>query len=116
MKKLLCVLAIMLFPVSLWAADATLKWDEVPGAIGYKIYMSGDGGRIWDTGTDVGMATQDPNIPSMRNYLYQNIPEDRLVLFKASAYDANIESIREWSGAWYDHRKKPLMTPGLGIQ
>ena len=116
MKTFIILFTFMFFSVPAFAADVQMKWDAVSGATGYKIYMSTDMGDTWDNGVDVGMAQQNPTVPSERIYTYQNVPEDRMVLFKGSAYNANAETIRDWSGAWYDHRKKPLETPGLGIR
>jgi hypothetical protein len=90
------------------AADVPLKWDASNGATGYKIQKSLDLGVTWLTGVDVGNVT---------TYTYTGVEENILVLFRASAYNANGESIRTWSGAWYDHRKKPILpASGMGIQ
>lgn len=89
------------------AADVPLKWDPSPGATGYKVFMSTDQGETWLTPMDIGNVTA---------FTYTNVLEDRLILFKASAYNEGGEAVRTWSGAWYDHRKKPLTPPaGQGI-
>ena len=107
MKKLL-ILLVVLFATSVQAADVNLRWDVSPDATGYKVYMSIDNGRSWDGGLDVGNVTA---------YTYQNVPDNGLILFKGSAYNANGEAVRSWSGAWYNGDWKPP-TPqgGIGIQ
>jgi hypothetical protein len=108
MKKLIVIGLILLFPTSCFAADVVLRWDASIGATGYKIYKSEDNGVTWGTGLDVGNVT---------THTYTNVIETKLVLFRISAYNASVESIRLWSGAWYDHRLKPVMAPtGAGIQ
>ena len=106
MKKLI-ILFVILFATAAFSADVPLKWEVTPDATGYKIYMSTDG-QTWDAGKDVGNVT---------SYLYKDVPEDKMILFKGSAYNANGEEIKHWAGVWYDHTKKPpeAMT-GLGIQ
>lgn len=89
------------------AADVPLKWDPAQGATGYKIYLSQDQGVTWSTPLDVGNVTA---------FTYTGAPEDKLLLFRSSAYNEGGEAVRTWSGAWYDHRKKPLTPPtGQGI-
>jgi len=91
-----------------FAADVTLTWDAVAGATGYKLYMSTDQGVSWDPGTDVGDVT---------TYAVAGVVEDRLVMWRASAYNASNEAIRFEAGVWYDHRLKPVNpTGGLGIK
>ncbi len=108
MKKLLLVLIICLIPAIAWSADVTLRWDVVTDATGYKIYKSEDLGVTWGTARDVG---------NVITYIYTGIIETKVVLFRVSAYNANGESVRLWSGAWYDNRLKPISTPsGAGIQ
>lgn len=90
------------------AADVPIRWDVTPGATGYKLQKSIDQGLTWSTPLDVGNVT---------SHTYANVEENTLVLFRASAYNAAGEAIRTWSGAWYDHRKKPVSSAsGTGIQ
>ena len=104
MKSL--IFAILLIPSLCFSADVDLSWLVEAEATGYKIYMSQDLGQTWDSGLDVGLAQQDPIIPAQRTYTYTGVPEDKIILFKCSAYNDDGEGIREWSGAWYDFRKK----------
>jgi hypothetical protein len=91
-----------------FAADVSLKWDPSEGATGYKVQKSLDLGVTWSTGIDVGSVT---------TFVFKNVEENVLVLFRASAYNAAGESIRTWSGAWFDARKKPVSPPsGQGIE
>lgn len=104
MRKLILVFAILFFLASIgYAEDVTLKWDASTGATGYKIYKSEDLGVTWSAPVDVGNVT---------TYTYLNIIETKMVLFKVSAYNSLGESVRHWSGAWYDHTKRPILTPG----
>ena len=98
------ILLFILLPSLCFGADVPITWREVPEATGYKIYISTDCGQTWDAGLDVGMAGQDPDVPIQRTYTYTGVPENTLILFKGSAYNAEGEGIRDWSGAWYDHR------------
>ena len=47
MKKLITVVAILLFPIQAMCADVQLQWDAVDGATSYKIQMSTDMGATW---------------------------------------------------------------------
>jgi len=109
MLKTLFLSLTFIFLASLaLAADVDLKWDASSGAIGYKIQKSLDLGVTWLVPVDVG---------NVLTYKYLNVEENALVLFRASAYNAAGEAIRTWSGAWYDHSKKPVTSPtGTGIQ
>lgn len=108
MKKIiLLTIGIVLMASVSFAVDIPLKWDASIGATGYKIYKSEDMGVTWGTPVDVGNVT---------TYTYLAVIETKMVLFRVSAYSANGESIRYWSGAWYDQRLKPIASPtGLGI-
>lgn len=109
MKKILLIFLFILMSFSFSeAADVSLKWDVSTGATGYKVYKSEDLGVTWGTPVDVGNVT---------TYIWTGIIEDKMILFRVSAYNANGESIRTWSGAWYDHRLRPINSPsGTGIQ
>jgi hypothetical protein len=109
MFRIVFLVLVFIFMVSPgFAADVTLKWDPSAGATGYKIQKSVDLGVIWSAPVDVGNVT---------TYTYLNVEENALVIFRASAYNAAGESIRSWSGAWFDARKKPVSAPsGQGIQ
>jgi hypothetical protein len=104
----LLLLTVALSITTLHAADFTLRWDPVTGATGYKIYSSTDTGTTWGAPIDAGNVTQ-------KNLTAQ--PDNALVLYKVSAYNAVGETIAHWMGAWYDGRKKPPATPtGTAIQ
>jgi hypothetical protein len=109
MFKVLFFSIILIFMASFaLAADVDLKWDASAGATGYKIQKSLDQGVTWAAAIDVG---------NVITYRYLSVEENVLVLFRATAYNANGESIRTWSGAWFDQRKKPVSSPsGQGIQ
>lgn len=102
--KLLPLLLILL-AVPVFGADIDFTWDAVPGATGYKLYKSEDGGATWGTPVDVGNVTA---------YKWLGVVENKLVLFRASSYNATDTATRSWSGAWYDHRLR-LGSPGIGI-
>jgi len=109
MFKTLFLSLVFIFIVSVaLAADVTLKWEPSAGALGYKIQKSVDLGVTWSTAIDVGNVT---------TYIYPSVEENVLVIFRASAYNVAGESIRTWSGAWFDSRKKPVSAPsGQGVQ
>lgn len=102
------VLAILLLAVPCFGADLTLKWDAVTGATGYKVYQSTDGGTTFTLVADVGNVLQRA---------ITGVAEDRMVLYRVSAYNTVGEAIRYEAGAWFDFRKKPPANPGgAGIQ
>jgi hypothetical protein len=107
-RTLFFALILILITSVALAVDVDLKWDASAGATGYKIQKSVDLGATWSAAIDVGNVT---------TYKYTNVEENVVVLFRASAYNANGESIRTWSGAWFDSRKKPVSSPsGQGVQ
>lgn len=90
------------------AADLKMGWDPSKGATGYKLYMSLDNGKTWDAGVDVGNVTE---------YLYKDVVETGLVLFRVSAYNDSCEVINWDSMVAYNYLwKPPDRTTGLGIQ
>ena len=101
----LCCVASIGFAVKAHAADATLHWQAVDRATGYKIYKSEDMTVTWDGGMDVGNVT---------SYNYQGLRDDCLIHFRFAAYNAGGETIRLWSGAWCDFRLYPVDDPGRG--
>lgn len=106
-NTIMTVLSVLLFATVALGADVTLKWDVAQDATGYKIYKSTDQGATWDAGVDVGNVT---------TYLYPGVPDAGLVLFRASAYNANGESIKYKSGCWYNGALSPPDQPtGLGM-
>jgi len=110
MKKILQILIIaifMLFATGAFCADVGLSWDASPGATGYRIYVSVDNGATWPGITDVGNIT---------NCVIPNVPDSGLILFKAGAYNSQGESIRSWSGAWYNGDWKLNSPGGTGIK
>jgi len=109
MFKTLFLSLVFVFMASVTlAADVTLKWDPSAGALGYKIQKSVDLGVTWAASIDIG---------NVLTFTYPNVEENTLVIFRASAYNAAGESIRTWSGAWFDSRKKPVSAPsGQGVQ
>jgi hypothetical protein len=102
MKKLLIVLIILLLPLIAFAADVSLRWESVPGATGYKIYMSIDNCATWLAPKDVG---------NVLIYVYAGVPDDKLVHFKGSAYRPGLETMTNHMGAFWDSRQIPLGNP-----
>lgn len=97
---------ILLTTTVAFSADITQKWDPVTGATGYKLYQSADAGATWAAPIDCGAATQ----------WTLTVPDDRLYLWKVSAYNADGEGVAHWRGTWFDGRKKPLNpASALGI-
>ena len=108
LKMISIVFTLLLFATFSSAADITLAWDPVVGATGYKLYASYDVGATWILFDDAGNVTERA---------ITGVPEDVLVLFRASAYNTNGETVRVEAGVWYDHRLLPLSAPsGTGIQ
>jgi len=110
MKKILILLfaICMIISTEAFAADVDLGWESVESATGYKLYMSEDSGATWSAPIDVG---------DVITFTYSGVPIDKLVLFRVSAYNDNGETIRLWSGAWYNELWKPPQAAiGLGIR
>lgn len=105
MKSIILFL-LLLIPVVAMAGDSTLKWDACPGATGYKLYQSLDGGTTWSAPIDAG---------NVLMITITNHPENILILWKLGAYNAAGETIAHYQGAWYDGRRKPPeISGGLG--
>ena len=108
MKKVLLALLILTVATPAISADVVLSWNASAPATGYKLYQSVDQGATWDAGTDVGNVT---------NHLILNVPDSGLVLFRVGAYNTFGESIRTWSGAWYNGDwQLPASVGGTGIE
>ena len=103
MKTFLITICILAMAFTVHAADKTMSWDASTGADGYKIYKSEDLGATWDAGIDVGNVT---------TYLYTDIIETGLVLFRVSAYNAQAEIVRYDDGIWYNGTFQPPAMPG----
>lgn len=97
------VLALIIITPA-FGVDVELKWDPVSGATGYKVYRSIDNGTNCTVVTTEGVTGTTAKLPGQ--------PEDRMILFRVSAYDSNSEAVRYWSGACYNHRLKPVAAPG----
>lgn len=109
MKRFLMVLVLVfgLCTVS-QAADISFKWDASTGATGYKIYRSVDNGATWTMVKDVGLVTEITLTAQ---------PDTGLVIYRVSAYNTVGESVRHWSGAWYNKSWEPPGQPaGAGIR
>lgn len=108
MKKLFFLLALILLAYPVWAADFTLKWDESPGATGYRIYRSVDLGATWTMVQEVGAVTE---------YTLTGQP-DGLMLYRAGAFNAAGENIRYTAGVfnWETAPQPPAQPTGAGIQ
>ncbi|GAF73740.1 unnamed protein product [marine sediment metagenome] len=109
MRKTLALIVGILFFMTgtAFAVDATLNWEASSDSIGYKIFKSLDLGVTWDDGIDVGNVT---------TYLYTNIEETGLVIFRVSAYNTAGETVTYWSGAWFNYLwLPPLSAQGLGL-
>ncbi len=110
---LLVLIAVIALASPVFAVDVTLKWESGDARTqGYKVYQSVDGMVTWTLVADVGNVTA---------YTVTNIPVDKTVYFKTSAYmtvnGVQVETIRHWSGAWHDERLKPVNpSSGTGVQ
>lgn len=90
------------------AADVIFTWDASVGAEGYKVYISTDLGVTWAEERDAGAQT---------TFTWTGAPDSGLLLFRASAYNAQGEAIRTESGAWFNGDwKPPEQASSLGIQ
>lgn len=106
-KISLIVILLLACPLSAFGADVTLNCDTVSTATGYKIQMSIDKGTTWQAEQDT------PTMP----YIFKNVPDTGLVLFRIAAYNAQSKTYRYEAGAWYCGDWKPILQPtGVGIK
>lgn len=96
------MLMILLLPGLAFTADIPLRWDVVDGADGYKIHRSVDQGVTWDVVADLAVTET----------VLLDQPDSGLVLYRVSSYNANGETLRSWSGAWYNKDWQPPADPG----
>lgn len=107
MRKIVLLLILMVATVA-HAADITLTWEKIAGAVGYRIYISDDFGATWSILTDAG----DTNTITIKS-----IADDKFLLFRIGAYAKYGETVRYFSGAWYNGAWKPLdIVKNLGIR
>ena len=83
-----------------YATPITLQWDPSPLATGYHLFKSLDQGVTWVQIADV------TGTPPPTSVLIQ-AEDGKLVLYRASAYNANGESIQYTRGAWFDSLLAP---------
>lgn len=114
MRYLLLLWVGIVFADAVWAVDVPMSWSPVVGAAGYAIERSIDSGATWEGSQDTSnTATPDDDGGQSVKYTYADCPEDAFVVFRVmSVSSGGNEFVRTWSGAWYDHRLKPLNTPG----
>jgi len=108
MRKIIFILAILLFCTNVYAADITLKWDASVGATGYRIYRSVDMGATWTMVQETGAVTE---------FALTGQP-DTLTLYRVGAFNSLGDAIRYDAGAWSwaSAPKPPAPATGTGIQ
>lgn len=105
MKRLALFIILFVFASKVLAVDVHMTWIDM-GAPHYKIAMSVDGGKRWDTTRSAKGNT----------FTWVMCPEDKMVLFKGAACYYGDCVWNNTEGAWYDHRLKtdttgyPLIT------
>ncbi len=105
-KKLLIVLGLLLFPAISYAHKMNLTWDVVPGASGYVIRHSVDGGVTWVPYTVV---------PT--NVTAYTVPDTGLILIQVGSYNINGRMWRRGSGFFYNGDwKKPVQQTNMGVK
>jgi len=110
MKKICLALFGVLFAMTAYAADIHLKWDPSSGNVtGYRLYMSEDQGQTWTILKD--------NIPGTVTEANVTVPDHKLLLIRASAYNSFGESIRTNAGVFYNSDwTKPKSPSGTGVR
>ncbi len=96
----------MLLPISVFAHDMVLSWDEDVNADGYGVRQSIDNGVTWINEVDVGPALTT---------IYE-VPDTGLVLVQIGAYNSLGTTWRPDAGLFYNGDWKPLTVTGLGVQ
>jgi hypothetical protein len=97
--KYLLFFFILLFANISNAVNVQLAWES-NDAIYYKVALSIDGGKRWNT----------TRIANENSFTWIMCPEDKLVLFKVAACEENKCIWNNTEGAWYDHRLKTSET------
>lgn len=106
MRGVFVIALVVLGALVSQAATVSLTWNPVVGAITYRIYASGDQGVTW---------AQVAEVPGPTAQIVA--PNAGLILYRASAMNAQGETIRMEFGAWYNGTWLPVPPPaGLGIQ
>ena len=116
MKRTFLIVATSLLIASMSdAADIELQWMGHENSTHYRIYQSVDSGATWvQVGADIPQPSPFP-VDKTVGTVIQNVPEDQLVLFRASAVNAAGEVVMYHAGAWYDFRLMPPQTSALGV-
>jgi hypothetical protein len=104
LKRFALSFLIWLAPWSAFADQLSLSWQPVPGATGYTVYQTVDGGASWQV---LATATSPP--------VLVDVVGDRLVLFRVGATRGPVESLQESRGAWYNGSLRGWPT-GVSIQ
>ena len=101
-------LALLLWSYNCMAADLSLSWDPADGATGYKVQISTTQGASWGETRDAG---------SQNTFTWTGAPDVGLILFRASAYNAQGEAINYTKGAWFNGAwNPPAQAGGLGLK
>ena len=101
MKRLIFILALF-FALPAFAGEVTLRWDAnpEPDVMGYRVYQSDDLGQTWQRVADTNSTSAT-----------LTVPDDKMILFKVSAYDGTYETVRNESGVWYNGSWNPPAKP-----
>ncbi len=106
MKKIILIIVFLLLPMSVFAHDMVLSWDEDVSADGYGVRQSIDNGVTWTNEVDVG---------SVLATIYV-VPDTGLVLVQIGAYNSLGTTWRTDAGLFYNGDWKLLTVTGLGVE
>lgn len=91
-----------------FSADLNLAWDPSDGTTGYRVQISTDLEATWGETRDAGSNT---------TFTWTGAPDDKLILFRAIAYNAQGEAVNYTKGAWYNGTwNPPASAKGLGLK
>ena len=109
-KKFVIFFLLLAIPSFLYGADIKLTWDASKGQVdGYRLYISEDNGQTWTILKD--------NIPANTLEANVTVPDHKLVIIRAAAYNTYGESRPNGAGVFYNSDwKPPKEVQGLGVE
>ncbi len=120
-RVLILFIFMLVYAITLFAADILVTWNASAGATGYKLEYSIDNGGTWSTPLDIGMVQPIDYVSGTTHFLlcsynWIGLPDTGLVLVRVTAYNAVGPITRTDAGAWFNKSWAPPIAPkGVGI-
>ena len=101
--KIFMIIITFLFLASMtYAVEKTVEWDPVISADGYRVSISSDLGETWAQVSEVLAPVVIAVI---------DVPENQLILIRASAYNNISEEVNTYSGVWFNSTWRKISPP-----